>query len=366
VIAVVELTKQYLRVVMQKKSRKAVRNGLSSRFPLAKRLWGFIVGLGVVIGILSGIPAIRQEVLGWFRHLDIDLAWYEKDEKGALRMVPLNDVRIVLTEDDILNHRVRLPIHLAVRNHTGEPIDIARLEITYYKSLDVRSEAKNKVAMEPGRIVYEHDLGFLPASESFTPLDPVDVLSFPNIYALEEVIAMTRNGIPIYLVTILRADINAMQGGFKPVKVRLGLTINAKGYTPIKGTINLIQDPISVAILWPSEAKTQTRPIDPGTSIDIERWKKGTVLTQWEGLYNRKKSDGATIKLQYQKKKSSTGAIVQFVKRDGILRRIDVDDDGDGFEDRILLDTTGDGRVNEEIVFMTKVPMLDWKADALH
>jgi hypothetical protein len=119
---------------------------------IASKTWAFVVGFGVVVGILSSLPSIQQEVKSWFRQINVDLAWYEVDAQGNRNIIPLNRVNIMIDENDLIRRRVNVPINLAVRNRNKEPLEIVSMEFTYDKSLDIRSEAKRKIPREPGEL----------------------------------------------------------------------------------------------------------------------------------------------------------------------------------------------------------------------
>ncbi|CAG37071.1 hypothetical protein [Desulfotalea psychrophila] len=175
---------------------------------MLKKVWLIIGGLALIAGLISSAFSVCQEINGWYKNLKIGIAWYKKDQKGDIFLVDTNNIEVTLNESDLFASRIRMPINLAIKNKNDEPLEIVKVELTYDKSLDIRSEAEQKVPIEPGKLVFEHNFGLLSVSKNYTPLPTIDVLSFPTFFAVEEILVVLSDGVPAYTATIIGLHVN--------------------------------------------------------------------------------------------------------------------------------------------------------------
>ncbi|KKM14578.1 hypothetical protein LCGC14_1704710 [marine sediment metagenome] len=146
--------------------------------PLSRR-WGVFKWIAV-IAAFGAIPG-----LDWLMPPpsrvppQYAIAWYERTE-GKLRLIPPHDVEVAVSTDDILGDRVRIPIHLALRNLDAVPLEIVRVELSYDADLQISSSGKAKIDPSDRRPVYEHPIGTLENTEHYTPLEPVDTITIPT------------------------------------------------------------------------------------------------------------------------------------------------------------------------------------------
>ncbi|WP_156792285.1 hypothetical protein [Desulfotalea psychrophila] len=107
----------------------------------------------------------------------------------------------------------------------------------------------------------------------------------------------------------------------------------------------------------------ETHEIGKNSQLNPNRWLGGKVIDQWDGFYNSDVIKKSYI--QYLKIKANDGSIAQIVYRDRIIRRINVDENGDGLQEYMLIDENGDGNLDKKSIFIPEISMIDWKKEAL-
>lgn len=340
-------------------SNKKWENIVARIKQISNKIWGIIIVAGILVAALDANDQLER----WLFGMDIDMAWYSVDTDGGIEIVSLNNVEIVLSESDLLSGRINIPLNLALKNNTSEPLEIVRVELTYDKSLAIKSEAKKLVSTQAGKLVFEHDLGELQVSKNFIPLPTIDVLSFPSFVGIQEIFILLKDGIPFYQVQVLQLSMNEDKDKLLEKNISIDLTIMAKNYGTISSKLLLNLDPVSFNITWPPDIQTKI------TNVNIEQakkfrkeWLKANTLNSWEGVYT---FESAYKLIKYKKLQTKSNDIVQLVEVDGVLKRVNVDEGGDGYQDYFLVDKTDDGVMDKKFEYVEKIQMIDWKKSSL-
>lgn len=322
----------------------------------------YLIGfIATVIAIMQG-PSAYDSIVKYFRSnypADISIRMYNID-RGQILLSESNNLTLHITEDNILRGEIEIPIRLAIRNKEQADLEIVRAEITYDQSLKIKSGAQKIIPEKPGLIIYNHPIGSLPVRDGYTPLDPIDTLILYHRFMVNPLVALSKEGVPMYFVSLIGYDPKAILGINDVV---FGITIYCKDHKPFNSKVMVKMDAISIFDLLypPNNAITITRSVELS---DDKLWKeiisgKGYILNSWT-----KSSENYGFKIDY-KKINHKGSLCQLVLVNNIPRRIIVDSDMDGFIEFELIDNKGDGHPNIIFIWRERVKMIDWLPEAV-
>lgn len=326
-------------------------------------LVGFIlVGIATFITIMQGPSTWKaiKDLVTSYTTINVSLRLYNINGND-IQLSGDNMLNIFVNRDNILNNEIQIPLRLAIRNKEEADLEVVRAEITYDKSLQIRSTAQKIIHEEPGLITYEHSIGTLPVREGYTPLNIIDTLTLHHHFRTESFIFIAKDGIPMYVTTITGYDPKAMFYGSN--ELTFGVRVYSKNRKPFQGQIKVRLEPVSmVRLLYPpQQANGTTGDPLPG---DAQLWSdivkgQGYLLSEWSGTNKE-----FNFRIDYKKVQYQNG-IYQLIFVNGIARRLNVDSDMDGFIDFELFDATGGGKPNLRGTWDGKLIMVDWSPDSI-
>ncbi len=332
-----------------------------SLFPNEKiPFYGFVVTIVGVIFTIAGFwfglfsfLVARSDLAP--KPLDVDIVWYEMKD-GRPQLLADNTVYVTIDDHGFKERAMSMPVNLAVRNRTGEMLEVVSVQITYPNWAKVQSQGKGKIDPNGGSIVYSHQIDTLPSIDEFTPLETIDTLTIPFPVQVRPVLFESREGVPSHEWTLWGGP----KHGYEGKELKLRFRVDCKGHKPMLRDLNLNvpevfgvagsmrRKPVLVEI-GKAEAESAVRLIDQAKE----------ELTSWTGQIPQ---GGSTIRFSRNR---SGKSVIQIVRVNDVVRRTNVDQDGDGFVDFDYLDYTGDGIADHKITYENREEMVDWHPDSV-
>ncbi len=318
------------------------------------RFWSIIIIISVVLGIYFGFVGIRNQIKQ-NSFPDVLLAWYENDN-GYLKLIPLNDIKIKLTYNDILLRRAKLPVNIALQNNDDERFDIVRVELQYDSSMSVISKARQLIPRKRGTIIYDHEIITLDNVDNFTPLATVDTLVFPLSIVMEDVIILSKEKIPDYWISTYISDKDSL---FTERTITFTVKIFCENRPVLVGNMSIRISP-DFQLIYPPVLDFNKVQI---TSKDIELF-NGNLLDRFKTInhWTRAYLDtGGIIEYYFLSNKDS---VLQLVLYDELIRRLNIDSNNDRMLDYVILDTDIDGFPDTKIEILGLYEIIDWDENA--
>lgn len=196
-------------------------------WPLVGTLATIVVTLAGFILNVFGVRTLYQNT----RQPKVDIAFY-RIENGQTEIAQ-SGPEVSVTEEDIAQSRVRVPIALAVRNHDGRTVEVAEVQVRYDKRLTVTSEGHARIDPDNRLLVYDHNLGSVVSNDYYTPLKTLDTISIPFNFDRSGAVGLTKDAIPLYAEVLTGTP----KGQGAPKDVSLGITVYFKDRPSVSVTM---------------------------------------------------------------------------------------------------------------------------------
>lgn len=273
------------------------------------------------------------------------LAFYTNNN-GQIKIVSPDSIKVNITDIDIRNSQIKLPINIAVSNAENEPLEVVKVEIFYPSNLNVISKGKLKIAPNENAIIYEHEIGTLTNIDEFTPLGTIDTIKIKRRFIGVESGVIFKDSIPAYS-NILTDDSILRTSKI----INLKLRITCKDRPPIEASFDYhLPTTLKTYFDLPTNIKTRTKLPEityhfPKKLVNIDSWSI--------------KLDNSL--LDYQKLKSGK-TTYQIISLNKVIRRINVDSDSNGLIDTLYFDKNNNNYLDMMVVGDRTTFMWDWQA----
>jgi len=159
------------------------------------RLWAFFLVVAALLAFYLDFGDIRRRIQSR-RIPEIEIQFY-RNVGNELQLA--TGPTAFVDEKSIREKAIEVPLYLAFRNAEKEPVDIERVELDYPHDLQVYSQGRAKIDPSGGHLIYEHNLGIVEPSASFTPVTEIDKLFLPTKFLVDEAVVLTKDEVPIYI-----------------------------------------------------------------------------------------------------------------------------------------------------------------------
>jgi hypothetical protein len=210
--------------------------------------WRIVAGVGTVLGLVLGVPKIA-ELIRNRTPMALEMSFYRESDKGP-ELVTSGNLDYLITSEDLKEGRIRFPLRLAFRNLERQNLNIQRVEVLYDSSLDVRPGGRRLIPLTKGVLACEHSLRILPPLGPYTPLEEIDEITVPMRYVPVEVMAWTKDRVPVYTVTMVIMDRSVR---FSDRRYDMTIVLYPENRPPARGGIHLVI-PADLKWLWPPES----------------------------------------------------------------------------------------------------------------
>lgn len=274
-------------------------------------------------------------IWSWLRNRNpptLGVATYQLvDEKPVLTDGSLT---VEVDPADIEQDQIRLGVPIAITNMEADDLNLVRVELRYPADLTVKSAGQGKIDPTGRTIVYDHDIGTLRSSGGdFTPIAPLDEVIIPFQFAFIPTVSLSRDGVPFYLVAVAGAG----SYPFNAKKVTMEANIYFSDRPAVSADIHWSVEP-GVEILGQGSDNFVQRPL---TEQEVAAFAvpDGEPVQEWT-----QEVGSPQQQVQYKKFEKQDSGATQAITVDGVLRRVIIDSDGDGYVDLDMFDDSGDGR----------------------
>jgi hypothetical protein len=318
-------------------------------------VWGAVTALGMIAALLLDLPDLWQK---WKERwpAKVELALYDYDNSGRLKLIDTNQISLPVGIEEVRRQALPIPIRLAVRNREKSPLEVVRVELKYDGNFTVQSNAAKRIPGYGNTLIYEHHIGTLENVEDYTILEQVDVLVVPYSFKVDETVAISKVGIPVYWIYMVGFD---YEGMVKSRAVAFDFTVYTKNREPRRGHVSF-KLPVAFDFIWPPKGTDwKVENALDSDRILLERLTREGFkrLDSWKGPESK-----TGIMIEYQKLREPEGtAIYQLILANDKFRRLTVDMDGDGFIDYELLNADEDDIPDKRLNYTTKCPIVDWQ-----
>jgi len=276
---------------------------------------------------------------------EINFSLYAINEKGDVVIYDDDNKNNILIDDNaIAAKQVIIPINIAFVNTGKKSAELEYVILTYDSRLNVSSNSTRLVNSIPGKLTFKHNMEALHPTEgdSYIPLKDSDFiyLSLEPIFIFTP--AITKDGVPMYWAGISTE--------FETNDINFSLELVGKNMRSIKKNIIIILLP-PIEFFYPMQDKNVIFEDVEDMSFNFSN---RTILDSWS-----EKID-ITNTINYTKYSYESTKSVQTIYVNNQLRRIIIDNNGDGLVDEDYVDTTFDGVLDKKIIHSVKYPMLDW------
>jgi hypothetical protein len=282
----------------------------------------------------------------------VDVSFYTL--RGQEPVLTPSGPEVTITDADLASGQVSVPLRLAFRNRDGRRLELVRVKLSYPRDLTVSSTGRARIDTSNRTLVYEHELGTLESTETFAPLPTLDTLTISHEFSVFAVLALTKDRFPIYTIGIsgvpdrdrlwkvIEFEVQAFFRDRPPVTVPLRLRIGPSV------DVNIVDPPDGhFESLKPQDAQML------GSTAHDER------LAAWQKIY----PDTGQL-IGYEKVRRGK-ATVQLIRVAGLLCRVNVDENSDGFIDFQLWATEGAPMPTRRFVPNGRSRMIDWVEDSI-
>lgn len=321
----------------------------------AKQLGAILGAVALIVGLWVDIPAL----LGRFAKNQqpvVEMMYFSRQESGTLVLQDFSDIHAVIDLEDIKESRLRLPLNLAFRNLEKDELQNTRVVLSYPLDLEVEPQGSPLIDPNARTLTYEHNLRDLAPIGEFTPMDTIDVLQIKFTYAVMPTVVLTKDGVPIYLLTIA-----GFNGSFEDTLLTIGMRVEAPGRPPSSASMHM-RLKAGVQILGLDGGDETHEAVVSAADVAWFQSVPATAQTvdEWEGILT---ATDVPHRIRYQKL-TDRGAVYQRISVDGVSRRLLIDRNDDQRLDVEVVDTTGDG-VPDFRRDGAHTLMPDWPAEAV-
>ncbi len=286
----------------------------------------------------------------WIRNREspeIGLATYQL-ESGKPVLTDGN-VTVQVEPDDIKKDQLRLTVPLAVTNLEAEDLGLARVEPRYPSDLKVKSAGSGKIDPTGRTIVYDHDLGTLRPTGDFTPVAPLDEVVIPFGFTVVPTVTVSKDNVPFYIVAVAGSP----EYPYKRRVITMAATIYFADRPSVTANMRWSVSPGVEILSQGSDDFTEY----PLTQREVDRFgvPSGDPIQNWAVRVG-----ASGPKVRYRKYDLGGEGLVQAIEVEGVLRRVIIDSDRDGYVDVDMIDDTGDGRPDAAGTYPGGRLFVDW------
>jgi hypothetical protein len=325
---------------------------------IRRRTWALIAGVGVILGIVLGVPDVRGYVYR-FIPPDVEATFYAIDERGNPSISPDVPYTVIIDDAALEAESIPIPIYLALRNNGRRVLEDVRVTLTFDRQYMVEAGGEPRIDPEGASYIYEHNLGSVHPSDQFTPLGAVDTVQLGIEYIINPLVALSQDDVPAFTVGII---VFPGLSGDVTYELPVEVTLKCKGrpnteYQLVvrldaKGQIWLPSDGSEIVDEELTEADSELFAGSSGIAWD--------VLDSWSGNYT---PGDRTV--SYMKAVHPNGGIYQLIGVDGVRRRVICDVDADGRAEHDMWDSTGDGIPDTKVSYSPPAQMPDWPRETV-
>jgi hypothetical protein len=313
-----------------------------------------------VIGIVATLLGFAMDLGGCRSYLvsltqpKLEIAYFTKDDKGRLTISDKGAVDLNLTQEDLENGKIQVPLNFAIRNLGSESLEDVRIHIKYGKDFEIIPMGTPIIDATGRQYIYEHNIKFLEPIDTYTPLETVDIVRIPFSFRILPIVTLAKGEVPIYFQILLGSSPDEIEKIFA-----LDVDIYSKDRNPIHGTIYL-KVPLGMDIIGDDEAKGEYAPMSHADDVFFSQASTQTIGTvdYWERI------DEVTNKLITYRKIQTSTSIFQVITIGQQVRRIIVDEDSDQLVDYEFYVPSDENGIIQKIVHLEgKKKMVTWLKD---
>lgn len=286
--------------------------------------------IGAIIGLIQAPGIIRG---AWLSQLPIaiELRAYQQGEDGLepLERVARQDMGTF--DGAMVNHPLRIPVRLAVRNAESNALDVELVETRV--ALPLRLFSSDAQAFSASSRQGRRSLGLLPPGEAFQPIGGVDTLEPPIRTQVIGWLHIRQDGLPEFRPWL--ATDNGIESADTLI-CPLEVTLHCKGRPTHTSRIAFVVEPM-YRLLWSSPSDS-VGPNDADTQVFAALGRrKGIIEDSWTA-----RDPGTKRVVNYSiERLGSSGYLC--VRVSGTLRVVYVSDMPSRSISRQLVDRSGDG-----------------------
>jgi hypothetical protein len=324
-----------------------------------KKNWKELVSLStiiLVVGFLSDSLGLFDKIRSWTKP-NVELVYFVYDLKGYPIVNDSDYINIDLTNEIIESQIIEIPINLAFRNRGNERLEFVKLEIRYGRDLTVISNGTQKIDPFNNVIIYEHYLGTIENVESYTLIENVDILKIPFHFSFFPVLALSKDGVPLYYSVMVGSKENSPQ---KEI-ITLDLTLFCSNRKPINGKMVFVIKPI-INYYLPSD-------ISKFSTEDISEKEKDlfhtNIIERFDIVKHWKKQASDDLRYYEYFLVQDTNDLYQFILVDDQVRLVNVDHGKNHTIDYMIIDNNKDGNPNLIYTPNPAFPLINWEEKAI-
>ena len=314
-------------------------------------MWPIIVIVATLVGLAMDLGGSRSYLVSLTQQ-KLEVNYFTKDPEGHLLISDKGAVDLNLTQEDIDNGTIQVPLNLAIRNLGSQTLEDVRIHVKYGKDFEVIPMGTPKIDVTGRQLIYEHNVGLLEPIDTYTPLETIDVIRIPFTFRILPIVALAKGEIPIYFQMLLGAGTDDETEQI----FALDIDIFSKGRRPIRGTVYL-RIPLGMDVIGDDEAYGEIAPVthaDETLFLQASTQYTGTI-EYWEKL-----EEGINKVITYKKIKTSASNL-QVIYVDQQVRRLIVDEDSDQLVDyELYAPADEDGTIYKIIHPIDKKEMVVW------
>lgn len=203
-----------------KEESKAIRYVNRSR----SLVWVVTVAVLLIVGIVSGV---RRYFSG--PSVKIEVAAINIDDLGNRALAIDDTFTFEITQEDLNAREIEVPMRFAFRNVGNSNYAVERLRFVIDSDVDIQpvGDARYFVDETGATVVFERNLGVLPATREWVTLEPVDVLHLRLFEVFVAAVVPSSDARPLYsearFVSVLASKLDVPPRGITRERVDLRL-----------------------------------------------------------------------------------------------------------------------------------------------
>jgi hypothetical protein len=311
-------------------------------------LWTLFSGAAVLLAFYLDIGGLRDR-LRHRRVPNVEVKFYDRvgDKLALADKGPI----VRLDEKSFRQKEIEVPLFLAFRNREEEPLEIVKLDLEYPHGLTLRSEGRAKIDPEGDRLIYEHDLGVIEPSTSFTAVKEIDRIVLPMAFVATSVVALLNDDVPMYVHSLVGVPYGSLQQKEIPIAV----TLYCKERPPLHILFALSLDAAVAVNVDIPDGRSEGIADEDRKLIEQLRTRPERVLVDWNQEYNKGEAFIHYKKVAYKK------GIFELVFVNDELRRVIADLRGNGLENFELI--LGKNSPPRKLVPSSPTPLESWSEE---
>ena len=196
--------------------------------------WPAIAVVATLLGFAVDLGGCRSYLVSFTRP-KLEIAYFTKDDEGHLIISDKGAVDLNLTQEDLDNGTIQVPLNFAIRNLGSETLEDVRIHVKYGKDFEVIPMGTPKIDAAGRQLIYEHNIGLLEPIVTYTPLETVDIIRIPFTFRILPIVTLAKGEIPFYVRMLFGASSDdEIEKIFA-----LDVDIFSKDRRPIHGTVHL-------------------------------------------------------------------------------------------------------------------------------